>query len=68
METTYFNKNRAAWNQDEYNECQTKKSDCETSTLYCCNMYLTSFKHFKSKAATSKHYYCNMCSIGGYNG
>jgi hypothetical protein len=45
-----------------------KQSDCETSTQYCCNMYLTSMKHFKSKAATSKHYYRNMCSIGGYNG
>jgi hypothetical protein len=29
--------------------------------------YLTSMKHFISKAATSKHYCCNMCSIGAYN-
>jgi hypothetical protein len=29
--------------------------------------YLTSMKHFISKAATSKHYCCTMCSIGAYN-
>jgi hypothetical protein len=23
-------------------------------------------KHFTSKAATAKHYCCNLCSIGGY--